>query len=74
MKEQTLNINYQIAQLSELNETEQTLIRKAMEATQDFIFELYLKGNHVAEGRKSYSGVIGLILAWEEKKEYSRKR
>lgn len=33
MKEQTLNINYQIAQLSELNETEQTLIRKAMEAT-----------------------------------------
>ena len=33
MKEQTLNINYQIAQLSELSETEQTLIRKAMEAT-----------------------------------------
>ena len=40
---------------------------KALDATQDFIFELYLKGNHVAEGRKSYSGVIGLILAWEEK-------
>ena len=47
---------------------------KALDAAQDFIFELYLKGNHVAEGRKSYSGVIGLILAWEEKKEYSRKR
>ena len=46
----------------------------ALDAAQDFIFELYLKGNHVAEGRKSYSGVIGLILAWEEKKEYSRKR
>ena len=42
---------------------------KALDATQDFIFELYLKGNHVAEGRKSYSGVIGLILAWEEKKK-----
>ena len=41
---------------------------KALDAAQDFIFELYLKGNHVAEGRKSYSGVIGLILAWEEKK------
>ena len=41
----------------------------ALDATQDFIFELYLKGNHVAEGRKSYSGVIGLILAWEEKKK-----
>ena len=33
MKEQTLNINYQIAELSELNETEQTLVKKAMEAT-----------------------------------------
>ena len=40
---------------------------KALDAAQDFIFELYLKGNHVAEGRKSYSGVIGLILAWGEK-------
>ena len=36
---------------------------KALDAAQDVIFELYLKGNHVAEGRKSYSGVIGLILA-----------
>lgn len=42
---------------------------KALDAAQDFIFELYLRGNHVAEGRKSYSGVIGLILAWEEKKD-----
>ena len=42
---------------------------KALDAAQDVIFELYLKGNHVAEGRKSYSGVIGLILAWEKKKK-----
>ena len=42
---------------------------KVLDAAQDFIFELYLRGNHVAEGRKSYSGVIGLILAWEEKKK-----
>ena len=41
---------------------------KALDSAQDFIFDLYLKGNHVTEGRKSYSGVIGLILAWEEKK------
>ena len=41
---------------------------KALDAAQDFVFELYLRGNHVAEGRKSYSGVIGLILAWKEKK------
>lgn len=40
---------------------------KALDAAQDFIFELYLRGNHVAEGRKSYSGVIGLILAWKGK-------
>ena len=42
---------------------------KALDAAQDFIFDFYLKGNHVAEGRKSYSDVIGLILAWNEKKE-----
>ena len=46
---------------------------KALDATQDFIFDFYLKGNHVAEGRKSYSGVIGLILAWEEKKNTQGK-
>ena len=42
---------------------------KALDAAQDIIFDFYLKGNHVAEGRKSYSGAIGLILAWNEKKE-----
>ena len=46
---------------------------KALDAAQDFIFELYLRSNHVAEGRKSYSGVIGLILAWEEKKNTQGK-
>ena len=46
---------------------------KALDAAQDFIFELYLRGNHVAEGRKSYSGVVGLILAWEEKKNTQGK-
>ena len=39
---------------------------KAIDAAQDFIFELYLKGNNVKEGRKSYSGVILLILSWEK--------
>ena len=47
---------------------------KALDAAQDIIFELYLKGNHVAEGRKSYSGVIGLILAWEEKKRILKEK
>ena len=39
---------------------------KVLDEAQDFIFDLYLKGNHVEEGRKSYSGVIALILSWEE--------
>ena len=46
---------------------------KALDAAQDIIFDFYLRGNHVAEGRKSYSGVIGLILAWEEKKNTQGK-
>ena len=46
---------------------------KALDAAQDIIFELYLKGNHMAEGRKSYSGVIGLILAWGKKKNTQGK-
>lgn len=44
---------------------------KVLDAAQDFFFELYLRGNHVEGGRKSYAGVIGLILAWENKQERS---
>ena len=39
---------------------------KVLDAAQDFVFDLYLKGNNVSEGRKSYSGVVALIMAWEE--------
>lgn len=42
---------------------------KVLDAAQDFVFDLYLKGNNVSEGRKSYSGVVALILAWEEQKK-----
>ena len=45
---------------------------KALDAAQDFIFELYLRGNNVKEGRKSYSGVVALILSWEQKKKMSK--
>ena len=41
---------------------------KLVNAAQDLILDLYLRGNNVAEGRRSYSQVIGLILAWENKK------
>nr|WP_295394221.1 DUF3810 domain-containing protein [uncultured Prevotella sp.] len=37
---------------------------KALSSMQDYVFDLYLKGNHVSEGRKSYSGVVALIMAW----------
>lgn len=40
---------------------------KALDAAQDFIFDLYLKGNKVQGGRKSYSAVMTMILSWEEK-------
>lgn len=33
MKEQTLNIQYQVVQLDELSDIEQQLVKKAMEAT-----------------------------------------
>ena len=46
---------------------------KALDAAQDFFFELYLWGNHVEGGRKSYAGVIGLILAWENKQKAAEK-
>ena len=40
---------------------------KMLDAAQDFVFDLYLKSNNVSEGRKSYSGVVSLIMAWEER-------
>lgn len=32
---------------------------------QTFLFDLYLRGNRVAGGTRSYSGVIAIIMAWE---------
>lgn len=36
-----------------------------VDSVQDVLFEFYLKGNKVKEGRKSYSGVVALVLAWQ---------
>lgn len=44
---------------------------KAIDTVQDVMFDLYLRGNNVKEGRKSYSGVIMLILSWEEKMSHT---
>ena len=34
---------------------------------QTFLFDLYLRGNRVAGGTRSYSGVVAIIMAWEKK-------
>lgn len=39
---------------------------------QDWIYDLYLKGNKIASGRKNYSEVVGLLLSyrdWQKKTE-----
>lgn len=35
---------------------------------QDWIYDLYLKGNKIQSGRKNYSEVIGLLISYEEYK------
>lgn len=35
---------------------------------QNFIYDLYLKGNRIESGRKNYSEVIGLLISYEEAK------
>ena len=47
---------------------------KLLNDAQDLMLDIYLRGNNVSGGRKSYSGVIGLIMAWEEKKSAQRPR
>lgn len=47
---------------------------KALSSIQDYVFDLYLKGNHVSEGRKSYSGVVALIMAWEELQQREKRK
>lgn len=34
---------------------------------QTFLFDLYLRGNRVQGGTRSYSGVVAIIMAWEKK-------
>lgn len=44
----------------------------AIDSVQDFIFNLYLHGNHVEGGIRSYAGVVALIMAYEERNQTSR--
>lgn len=38
---------------------------EAIDTAQNFIYNIYLKGNRVEGGMKSYSGVIGIVMAWD---------
>lgn len=38
---------------------------RLVDETQNFFYNIYLHGNNVDEGRKSYAGVVGHIMAWE---------
>ena len=38
----------------------------AVDRVQGFFYDLYLRGNNVEGGVKSYSSVIAIIMAWEE--------
>ena len=40
---------------------------------QDWIYDLYLKGNKIESGRKNYSEVIGLLISYNEWKKESNK-
>ena len=35
-------------------------------AVQDWIYDLYLKGNKIESGRQNYSEVVGLLISYRE--------
>lgn len=39
-----------------------------MGKAQDWVYDLYLKGNKISSGQKNYSEVIGLLISWERNK------
>ncbi len=41
---------------------------------QDWIYDLYLKGNKIKSGRKNYSEVVGLLVSWREKTQIDHLR
>lgn len=43
-----------------------SLHSQIIDKTQNFFYNIYLKGNKVEGGMKSYSGVIGIVMAWQK--------
>lgn len=62
----TKRVRPEILRLAE-HDSDYWLSRRSrlVDATQDFFYNLYLRGNKVEGGTKSYSGVTAIIMAWE---------
>lgn len=62
-----LDIRPEILRLAQDNQRFwQEKYNDAIGRAQSKLYEWYLKGNHIAEGQKSYSQVIGLLMAYEQ--------
>jgi hypothetical protein len=46
-----------------------SLYSPTLGAMQDWIYELYLKGNKIESGQKNYSQVVGLLISYEQYKK-----
>ena len=46
---------------------------RMLDSAQNVVYNLYLRGNRVEGGTKSYSGVIGIIMAWEFAQNMKKK-
>lgn len=46
---------------------------KIIDETQNFVYNIYLRSNRIKNGMESYSGVIGMIMAWNAMKNEETK-
>lgn len=59
-------IRPEVVHLYEANRTYwQAKYSPTLGSIQDWFYDLYLRGNKIADGRKNYSQVISLLLSWE---------
>lgn len=62
-----LDIRPEVMQLAQANQAFwQSRYNDFVGRIQSSLYEMYLKGNRIAEGQKSYSQVIGLLIAYEK--------
>ncbi|NDV59448.1 DUF3810 domain-containing protein [Bacteroides sp. 519] len=64
-REVYLKIKPEIMELAKTNRKYwQDKYSKTIGEVQDWIYDLYLKGNNIPSGRKNYSEVVGLMVSW----------